>query len=136
MTYGKVTQDWLARFRPIFEEMARDGHSPIDYAERLPAPVHALAPTCYAGRYLNDLYGPLDILRRGRALTMRQGLTRTEFSLTHYNHNTFYYATTGENAVGLSGVTFTIGATGAAIHVTVENLDREGLGTFTRTASR
>lgn len=136
VTYGKVTQDWLARFRPIFEEMAQDGHSPIDYAARLPAPVHALAPTCYAGRYLNDLYGPLDILRRGRTLTMRQGLTRTEFSLTHYNHNTFYYATTGENAVGLSGVTFTIGATGAAIHVTVENLDREGLGTFTRTASR
>lgn len=132
VTYGKVTQDWLTRFRPIFEEMAQDGHSPIDYATGLPRPIHALANTCYAGRYLNDLYGPLDILRRGRALTMRQGLTPTEFSLRHYNHNTFYYDTAGENAVGLSGVTFTIGATGAATRVTVENLDREGLGTFTR----
>ncbi|MFF7138817.1 MULTISPECIES: hypothetical protein [unclassified Streptomyces] len=41
-------------------------------------------------------------------------------------------ALTGENAVGLSGVTFTVGSNGRADKVRVENLNTTGLGTFTR----
>ena len=44
----------------------------------------------------------------------------------------FCYETGGENAVGLSGATFTIGADGKAASVVVENLNSDGLGAFTR----
>jgi hypothetical protein len=51
--------------------------------------------------------------------------------LAHYDGDVFSYQTVGENAVGLSGVTFT-GSGGRAGSVRVENLDHTGLGTFKR----
>ncbi|HEX4987970.1 MAG TPA: serine hydrolase, partial [Candidatus Binatia bacterium] len=63
---------------------------------------------------------------------MQQGPRKTSFSLKHYNRNVFFYETAGENEVGLTGVTFTIGTDGKATTMTVENLNSEGLGTFTR----
>jgi hypothetical protein len=53
------------------------------------------------------------------------------FPLAHYDGDVFSYQTVGENAVGLSGVTFT-GSGGRAGSVRVENLDHTGLGTFKR----
>jgi hypothetical protein len=47
-------------------------------------------------------------------------------------HDTFSYQTIGENAVGLSGVTFTRRPAGVAARVRVENVDEDGLGRFTR----
>ena len=44
------------------------------------------------------------------------------------------YQPVGENAYGLSAVTFTVGAEGKATRVVVENLDIHGQGTFTRVA--
>ena len=38
----------------------------------------------------------------------------------------------GENAVGVSAVTFTIGSDGRAARFVLENLNAEKLGTFTR----
>ena len=65
-------------------------------------------------------------------LVMQQGPRKTLFSLKHYNRNVFFYETTGENAVGLTGVTFMIGADGKATNMVIENLNSEGLGMFTR----
>lgn len=42
----------------------------------------------------------------------------------------------GENAYGPSGVTFTIGADGKAERVTIENLDKDGQGTFVRSTEK
>lgn len=55
---------------------------------------------------------------------------------THYDRDVFFYETAGENAVGLAGVTFTIGADGKATTQTVENLNSEGLGTFARVSDK
>jgi hypothetical protein len=63
---------------------------------------------------------------------MQLGPKKQRFPLRHYDGDTFSYRTTGENAVGLSGVTFTVGSGGRADKVRVENLDATGLGTFTR----
>ena len=49
-----------------------------------------------------------------------------------YDRDTFTYETEGENAVGTSGVTFTIGAEAIATQVLVENLNVRGEGTFKR----
>lgn len=71
---------------------------------------------------------------RDGALTMELGPGPVRFALRHYAGGTFSYETTGENAVGRSGVTFALGADGRAGRVRVEHLDADGLGTFTRTA--
>lgn len=135
-TYGKVQHDWFAIYRPIFEEMAKEGRSPIDYAKAPPSRSPALANDVYLGTYENEFYGHLDIVVQDGALTMRQGPKKSAYPLIHYDRDTFYYDTVGENGVGLSGVTFTIGAEGKAIRVVVENLNQEGLGMFTRTGGK
>jgi hypothetical protein len=52
--------------------------------------------------------------------------------MQHYDRDTFIYATEGENGVGRSGITFTIGPDGKAAQVVVENLNVHGEGTFKR----
>ena len=52
--------------------------------------------------------------------------------MKHYDRDTFTYETQGENAVGISGITFTIGPDGTATQVVVENLNVHGEGTFKR----
>ncbi len=132
-TYGKVQHDWFAIFKPIFEEMALEGRSPIDYSKPPASRTPALANVVYLGTYENEFYGKLEIVGQDGKLVMRQGLKKPAYPLTHYDRDTFYYDTAGENAVGLSGVTFVIGADGkAATGVTIENLNHEGLGTFMR----
>ncbi|WP_447984047.1 serine hydrolase [Nitrospira sp. Nam74] len=131
-TYGKVQRDWLAFLQPIFEAMAKEGYSPIDYSKPPPSRSSSLPNTVYVGTYANDFYGDLDIVVQDGALVMQQGPKKLSYSLTHYNRDTFYYATVGENAVGLSGVTFAVDADDKASHVVIENLNNDGLGTFKR----
>src|SRR5438046_5803599 len=52
--------------------------------------------------------------------------------MNHYDRDTFTYETEGENGVGRSGITFTIGPDGKAAQVVVENLNVRGEGTFKR----
>jgi hypothetical protein len=52
--------------------------------------------------------------------------------MKHYQRDTFTYQTEGENAVGVSGITFTIGPNGKATQVLVENLNAHGEGIFKR----
>ena len=136
-TYGKVQHDWFAIFKPIFEEMALEGHSPIDYSKAPASRTPALPNVVYLGTYENEFYGKLEIVGQDGKLMMRQGPKKSAYPLTHYDRDTFYYDTSGESEVGLSGVTFVIGGDGkAATSVTVENLNHEGLGTFTRTQGK
>jgi hypothetical protein len=65
---------------------------------------------------------------------MRQGPHRTPFAMAHFTGDVFTYQPTGENAYGLSAVTFTVGSDGKASRVVVENLNIGGYGTFTRVA--
>ena len=52
--------------------------------------------------------------------------------MKHYDRDTFTYETEGENAVGRSGITFTIGPDGKATQVLVEKLNVRGEGVFKR----
>ncbi|MEV5316753.1 serine hydrolase [Streptomyces sp. NPDC052687] len=130
---GGPTVDWLAFLGPLIEQSLTAGRSPVDYAKPPAAPAPAEAADAYTGTYANDYYGPMTVSARDGDLTMRLGPAKREFPLRHYDGDTFSYRTTGENAVGLSGVTFTVAADGRAEKVRVENLDTTGLGTFTRT---
>jgi hypothetical protein len=112
--------------------MTQEGHSPIDYAKTPPSRGAALANEMYVGTYENEFYGKLEIAVQDGGLTMHHGPKRLAYPLTHYDRDTFFYNTGPEMADGLSGVTFLIGREGKAARVVVENLDKEGLGGFTR----
>ncbi|MGV9451530.1 serine hydrolase [Streptomyces sp. NPDC003635] len=129
---GGPTVDWLTFLGPIFKQAAEGERSPVDYSEPPASPTPAKANSAYTGTYANEYYGPMTVSTQGDKLTMQLGPKKQRFTLTHYDGDTFSYSTTGENAVGLSGVTFTIGSGGRADKVKVENLDTTGLGTFTR----
>ncbi|MCX5524627.1 serine hydrolase [Streptomyces bobili] len=129
---GGPTVDWLTFLGPIFEQSLHGEESPVDYSKPPASPAPAKANSAYTGTYANDYYGPMTVSAQGDELTMQLGPKKQRFSLRHYDGDTFSYRTMGEMAVGLSGVTFTVGSGGRADKVRVENLDTTGLGTFTR----
>jgi hypothetical protein len=81
---------------------------------------------------MNDYFGEISIIEKDAALAIVQGPKKMTFPMKHYDRDKFTYETGGENAVGRSGVTFTIGPDGKATQVLVENLNVRGEGTFKR----
>src|SRR5262249_47264012 len=131
--YGKPTQDWLALFKQVFSNPAAVGVvTGFDYSKPPAAPTPALKTDAYLGTYTNDYFGDISIIEKDGALVIVQGPQKMTFPMKHYDRDTFTYETVGENAVGTTGVTFTIGADGKATTVVVENLNVRGEGTFMR----
>src|SRR6184192_1924987 len=131
--YGRSTRDWFALFKKVFSNPAVLGLTPgFDYTKAPASPAAALKPETYAGTYQNDFFGEISVSEQGGALAMIIGPRNKSFPMQHYDRDTFTYQTEGENAVGLSGVIFTIGADGKATEMTVENLNIHGDGTFKR----
>jgi CubicO group peptidase (beta-lactamase class C family) len=131
--YGRQTQDWLPLMARIFADPASLGVFPgADYSRRPAAPSPALAPSAYVGTYANDYFGEVEVIDKGGRLAIVEGPEKKTFRLTHYDRDTFTYQTGGENAVGASGVTFTLAPDGKASGVTVENLNPHGDGVFPR----
>ena len=106
----------------------------VDYTRPPAHPSPALASTAYVGVYHNNFFGEITIAAHGGGLVLTQGPHKAPFPLRHFARNVFTYQPVGENAYGLSAVTFTVGAAGKATRVVVENLDIHGQGTFTRVA--
>jgi hypothetical protein len=131
--YGKPTQDWLALFKKVFSNPAAIGtFLGFDYSKPPASPAPALINTAYLGKYSNDYFGEISIVEKEGGLAIVQGPQNMTFAMKHYDRDTFTYETEGENAVGRSGVTFTIGPDGKATQVVVENLNVRGEGTFKR----
>ncbi|MFC5889453.1 serine hydrolase [Kitasatospora sp. CM 4170] len=130
---GRETVDWLGFFGKAVPAAALEGVSPTDYGKPPAGAAAARPDAAYVGTYGNGYYGPLTVSARdGGGLVMSLGPDDLEFPLQDYDGDVFGFRTRGENAVGLSGVTFTVGADGRAAAVVVEQLNHEGLGTFTR----
>ncbi len=130
---GKIERDYLELLQPVFASIDKPPYGTlVDYskppAKRLPA----LPANAYVGTYGNDYFGEIEIVAKDGKLVLQQGPKKDAFPLQHYNHDVFTYQPVGENAYGLSGVTFTIGADLRAMSVVVENLNIHLQGTFTR----
>ncbi|MFD0376523.1 serine hydrolase [Streptomyces sp. NPDC127112] len=126
--HGKPTTDWLALTGALYAQELNEGHrSTTDYAHPPAGAAPAKPANTYTGTYDNPFYGPLTVTADAKgALTLSLGPEPLRFPLTHYSGDTFSFETTGENAVGRTGVIFSDGK------VRVEYLDAEHLGTFTR----
>lgn len=132
--YGHSTQDWLLVFKKILSDPAAMGvFKGFDYSK---APASASPPSgnnAYLGTYRNDFFGEVSVIvDTGGGLAVLQGPKKMTFPMKHYDRDTFTYETQGENAVGTSGITFTISADGTAQQMLVENLNVRGEGVFTR----
>ncbi|MBA2946112.1 serine hydrolase [Streptomyces himalayensis] len=129
---GHPTVDWLGFVGRIFQQQEQAERSRTDYSKPPAEPRPARANSAYTGTYTNDFYGPLTVSTEDDALVMQLGPKKMRFRLRHYDGDTFSYETVGENASGLSGVTFSANSDGEITKVRVEALDETGLGTFTR----
>lgn len=129
---GEISRDWLPAFRQVMDAQFLTNPSRLanEGAPATPSPSPPLAELI--GTYENDYYGPLQVVDRGESLVMVLGPKSMEFPLTHWSGSTYSYEPTGENAVGVSAVTFTPPVGGESPQVTVEFLDADGLGSFIR----
>ncbi len=135
--YGKLTQDWFAVFAKAFSNPAVLGLTPgFDYHKPPASPAAALPLAAYAGIYRNDFFGDIAVREQNGALAMTIGPQNKVFPLQHYDRDTFAYQTEGENAVGLSGVTFLVRSDGKATQMTVENLSVRSEGVFSRVPAK
>lgn len=131
--YGKPTQDWLVVFKQVFSNPAATGTVlGFDYSKSPGSASPASKNSAYLGRYTNDYFGDVSVVEKNGGLAIVQGPKNKTFPMQHYDRDTFTYETQGENAVGRSGITFTIGPDGRATQVLVENLNVHGEGTFKR----
>jgi CubicO group peptidase (beta-lactamase class C family) len=134
---GKPTQDWFAIFKKAFSDPAAVGTVlGFDYSKPPASPASALKNSAYLGKYTNDYFGDVSFIEKDGGLAIVSGPSNKTFPMQHYDRDTFTYETAGENAVGRSGITFTIGPDGKATEVIVENLNVRGEGTFKRVADR
>lgn len=133
--FGKVQRDWYAGYARQFEHFYVNP-SRLVGKTRPANPRPARPNTAYLGRYQNSYYGPVTVEAMNGSLAMAIGPRNQVFRLAHWNDNTFSYEPTGENAVGISAVSFTIEA-GAVVatKLTIEFLNQNKLGTFVREAS-
>src|SRR5437899_318205 len=129
--YGKATQDWFALFKQVYSNPAAIGTVlGFDYSKPPESSAPALKNNAYVGQYTNDFFGDISIIEKDGGLAIVQGPKNKMFPMKHYDRDTFTYETEGENAVGRSGITFTIGPDGKATQVLVENLNVRGEGVF------
>ncbi|MGC0334279.1 hypothetical protein RKD23_007269 [Streptomyces sp. SAI-170] len=127
---GKVSRDWIPLVDAVYQQQEEEGRSKTDYAHPPSDAAPGKDAEAYTGTYESDYYGRAQVVAgEDGTLTLRLGPKPQSYRLTHYDDDTFSFRTDGENAVGLTGVTFT--PDGKSF--TVEYLDAEGLGTFTRT---
>jgi CubicO group peptidase (beta-lactamase class C family) len=127
--FGHIERDWFSGYSPRFAKM--DVNHSVLAGKHPPAnPRLALSNAAYTGIYQNAFYGPAQVRLRNGRLVMLLGPRSQVFPLTHWDGNTFAYYPTGENAVGISSVTFSVSA-GRARSLVVEYLNAEKLGTFT-----
>jgi len=133
--YGKLTQDWVALYKQRLSDPSAVGVIlGRDYSKPPATPKPALALDAYTGTYENDFFGEIEIIAKDKGLAIVEGPAKQTSVLTHYDRDTFTYETQGENAVGTTGVFFTVAPDGQAMRVEVENLNIHKEGVFVRKA--
>ncbi len=133
--YGKPQQDWLPLYKKIFSDPATLGVIVgFDYSKPPASPTPALKNAAYLGTFANAFYGEISIIEKDGALAIVLPPNKTTLPMKHYDRDIFTFETFGENAVGTTGVFFSVGADGKTERIRVEYLDEFDNGTFERVA--
>ncbi|MCC6313543.1 MAG: DUF3471 domain-containing protein, partial [Thermomicrobiales bacterium] len=89
----------------------------------------------YVGMYDSLLFGPLAVTATNGGLEIALGPAPLKLPLAHYDRDVFTLESVGENAVGRTGVRFSIGPGERAGSVVIDWLDANGQGAFARRPS-
>lgn len=128
---GHPTRDWLALLTPVFAQMmAPTGELQGKSPPADPAP--AAAAQTYAGTYANAYYGDAKVSAEDGRLTLTLGPKGVSFALKHWDGDRFVFYPTSENANPGTVSLATFDTKSTPPRLTVEYLDTDGLGTFTR----
>ncbi|HMW48883.1 MAG TPA: serine hydrolase [Cellvibrionaceae bacterium] len=132
--YGKPQNNWLHIFTEVFKDPKVIGIETLsNYTVRPTKPTPAQKNSAYSGRYGNNPWiGDVVIEEHNGKLALIIGPNAKKLPLSHFDRDTFTFATVGENAAGLSGVTFTMGADGKAQSLLIESLNQQGQGQLAR----
>jgi CubicO group peptidase (beta-lactamase class C family) len=131
--FGKIERDWSPAYAAAFAAISAPVGSLVGKERPAkPAPAGNLAG--YAGSYANDYFGAAQVIRRGDGLVLKLGPAGLEYPLTHWDGNAFTLIPTGENAPAgsISLASFGDAAKGRFRSLTVEFLNAEGMGRFSR----
>lgn len=125
--FGEIRQDWRTLYADAFAGMDQPfGELSGKRPPASPAPPRTLQS--YAGRYSNSYWGPATVSMEKEGLTLTLGPRGDTYPLEHWDGDTFTMSFVSENFPprGVSKVTFGTAA------MTVEFLDSDAMGTFTR----
>ena len=125
--FGRLRQDWRALYAEAFAGMAAPSGELA--GKRTPAdPVPARPLSAYLGSYANGYWGLPAAAERDGALMLTLGPGAGAYPLVHWDGDVFTFAPRGENATpgGISKTAFD------GKRLTLEYLDSEKMGTFTR----
>ncbi|MER8840748.1 serine hydrolase [Mesorhizobium sp. M0684] len=132
--YGQVTRDWYPYIKPRF--MAY--YKPVgDLAgeDKPTNPAKARSPSFYEGQYTSNYFDTATVRADGDKLMLELGPKPMQFTLEHWDGDTYALTPRGENAPtgSLSSVKF-VGSPGGirARVMTVDYLNENGLGHFQR----
>ena len=122
--FGKQLFDWYPMYAGAMAGMLEE-HGEL--VGRKP-PVHPTPfdANQFVGTYQNNLYGPAMIEATNGKLSIVLGPKKMRFPLTHWTGDLFSFVPPGESSTGITAVHFT------ATAMTIEYLNEEGVGTFTR----
>ncbi|MGH7045687.1 MAG: serine hydrolase [Stellaceae bacterium] len=130
---GKVEKDWLALYGQLMATLLAPAYgTAVDYTRASAQPSPALPAAAYLGSYRNDLFGTIVIAVADTGLIVKLGPEQQQFAMRHFDRDVFTYQPVGENAAGSSAISFAVGPDQKARAATIENLDIDGQGTFTR----
>ena len=125
--FSEVRSDWRKLYAGAFAAM---GQPFGELAGKQPpgSPVPARALAAYTGAYSNDYWGLATVAEKDGGLVLSLGPRPDTYALKHWDADTFTMSFVSENFPprGVSGVSFIGDA------MTVEFLDGDGMGSFTR----
>ena len=124
---GQVEFDWLSLYEKAFAGFYVN-HSELAGKTPPANPVPPKALKNYTGSYRSRYFKRAKIEVIDDHLVLSLGPAPEYFDLKHWNSNVFSYFPRGENAVGISAITFD----SAVGTMTIEFLNEHGLGVFKR----
>ncbi|MEM1002994.1 MAG: DUF3471 domain-containing protein, partial [Bacteroidota bacterium] len=84
----------------------------------------------YTGKFSNDYFGEITVRKTAKGLELVIGPKPIIFSLNHLTRDVFTFRTQGENRVGETQVIFSTDEENHVRHITIDYLNKFGMGTF------
>jgi CubicO group peptidase (beta-lactamase class C family) len=133
---GAVSRDWFQYWSERFSVLTAAYPAIIAQFATPPANAQPALPLdAYAGQYMNDYFGPLQVTAEGDALSLAIGQAPLVYPLDHWDRDVFVFDVVPEAPGVKATATFKVDLNSQATAVTIDAFDSYGQGTFVRTSA-